>query len=167
MKLVRMSIFRPLTFTMYVRDFTVNLMRKKCTDMGLTGKHHNSLKNCFVTFKVAQTSFNTFFKGPCYQKDWHYNTLSHNVTAMLWCHVKHQLLLNKMQSFLWRNRLPWQQESLEKTPYILALDAHIWKTNLLTPFFFFWHKSDQQAKVKLSARFKTTLWSRFRATLNF
>ena len=60
MKLVRMSIFRPLAFTMYVRDFTVNLMLKKCTDIGLTGKQHNSLKTCFLTFKVAQTSFNTF-----------------------------------------------------------------------------------------------------------
>ena len=28
-------------------------------------------------------------------------------------------------------------------------------------------KSDQQAKMKLSARFKNILWSRFRATLNF
>ena len=60
MKLVRTSIFRPLTFTMCIRDFTVNLMLKKCTDMGLTGKQLNSLKNGFLTFKVAQTSFNTF-----------------------------------------------------------------------------------------------------------
>ena len=29
------------------------------------------------------------------------------------------------------------------------------------------HKSDQQAKMKLSAKFKKNLWSRFRATLNF
>ena len=75
---------------------------------------------------------------------------------MLWYHVKHQLLLSKMQSFLWRKKLPWQQESLAKTPYILALVAHIWKTNWVTPMFLL-HKSDQQAKMKLSAKLKKIL----------
>ena len=32
---------------------------------------------------------------------------------------------------------------------------------------FLWHKGDQQPKMKLSAKFKEILWSRFRATLNF
>ena len=52
--------------------------------------------------------------------------------------MKHQLLLNKMQSFfvLWRNNLPWQEESLAKTPHILALVAHIWKNELGDPIFF-------------------------------
>ena len=54
---------------------------------------------------------------------------------------------------LWRNKLPWQQESLAKTPYILAFVAHIWKTNSATPVFLL-HESDQQAKMKLSAKFK-------------
>ena len=54
-------------------------------------------------------------------------TTLYHVTEMLKYHVKHQLLLNKMQSFLWRNKLPWQQESLAKTPFILVLVAHIWK----------------------------------------
>ena len=48
-------------------------------------------------------------------------TLDH-VTAMLWYHMKHQLLPNKVQS---RNKLPWQQEGLAKTPYSFALVAHI------------------------------------------
>ena len=49
---------------------------------------------------------------------------------------RHQLLLNKMQSFLWRNKSPWQQEILAKTPYILALAARISKTNLVTSIFY-------------------------------
>ena len=32
---------------------------------------------------------------------------------------------------------------------------------------FLLHKSDQQAKIKLSVKFKEILWSGFRATLNF
>ena len=56
-----------------------------------------------------------------------------------------------MQSFLWCNKLPWQQESIAKTPYILALFAHIWKTNPVTPIFI--AQSDQQAKMKLFTKF--------------
>ena len=33
-------------------------------------------------------------------------------------------------------KLPWQQESLAKRPYILALVAYIWKTNSESPIFY-------------------------------
>ena len=84
-------------------------------------------------------------------------TTLYHVTAMFWYHVKHQLLLNKMQSFLWRNKLPWQQESLAKTTYILALVGHIWKTNSVTPISYC-------TKMISTPRWKI-LWSGFRATL--
>ena len=45
-------------------------------------------------------------------------TTLYHITEMLWYHVKHQLLLNKMQSFFWCSKLPWQQENLAKTQYI-------------------------------------------------
>ena len=47
-------------------------------------------------------------------------TLNH-LTAMFWYSIKHQLLLKKIQSFLWHKKLHWQQESPAKTPNILAL----------------------------------------------
>ena len=56
---------------------------------------------------------------------------------MLGYHIKHQLLLKKIRSFLWRKRLLWQQESPANTPHILALAAHISKTNLVTPILYF------------------------------
>ena len=60
-------------------------------------------------------------------------TTLYHVTTMLWYHLKHQLLLNKMQSFLPRNKIiPWLQESLAKTPNILALVAHIKKRGLFS-----------------------------------
>ena len=71
-----------------------------------------------------------------------------------------------MQSFLRRNKLPWQQESLANTPYIFALVSHIRKTEFGEPNFLL-HKSDQQAKMKISAKFKKILWRGFRGTLNF
>ena len=43
------------------------------------------------------------------KRDWHYTV--YHVTAMLWNHMKHRLLLSKMRSLLWRNKLPRQQES--------------------------------------------------------
>ena len=36
-------------------------------------------------------------------------TTLYHVTEMLWYHVKHQLLLNKMQPFFLRKMLAWQQ----------------------------------------------------------
>ena len=54
-------------------------------------------------------------------------TLYH-LTAMLWYHIKHQLLLKN---------LPWQQESPAKTHFSLALADHISKMNLVTPIFYF------------------------------
>ena len=52
------------------------------------------------------------------------------------CRCLSSLLLNKVESFLWHNKLPQQEESLAKTSYILALVAHIWKTNSVTPVFY-------------------------------
>ena len=63
-------------------------------------------------------------------------TTIYHVTPMLWYHVKHQLLLNKVQSFLWRIKLPWKQESLAETPHILALVAYFSKTNSVSPIFY-------------------------------
>ena len=63
-------------------------------------------------------------------------TTLYHLTTMLWYHIKHQLLLKKIRSFLRRKKFPWQQESPAKTPYILALVAHISKTNTVTPIFF-------------------------------
>ena len=63
-------------------------------------------------------------------------TLNH-LTALLWYHIKHQLLLKKIRSFLLRKTLSRQQESPGKTPHILALAAHISKMNLVTPFPYF------------------------------
>ena len=85
---------------------------------------------------------------------------------MFWYHVKHQLLLNKMQLFSWCKKLPWKQESLAKTHHMLALASHMWNTNSVTSIFLL-HKSNQHARIKLSAKFKNILLSRFRATLNF
>ena len=85
---------------------------------------------------------------------------------MLWYHVKHPLLLNKMQLFSWCNKLPWKQESLANTHNILVLVAHIFKTNLVTQIILL-HQSGQDARIKLSAKLKNILQSGFRATLNF
>ena len=84
---------------------------------------------------------------------------------MLWYRVKHQLLLNKVQSFLWRIKLPWQQESLAETPYILALVAYL-KNELGDPHFLL-HKSDQQTKMKLSAKLKKKIVERIQSYLKF
>ena len=63
-------------------------------------------------------------------------TTFYHVTAMLWYHVKHQLLLNKIQLFSWCNKLSWKQESFAKTHYILVLVAHICKTKSVIPIFY-------------------------------
>ena len=52
-------------------------------------------------------------------------TALYHLTAMLWYHMKHQLLLKKIRSFLCCKTLPWQQQIPAKTPHILALAAHI------------------------------------------
>ena len=65
-------------------------------------------------------------------------TTLYHVTAMLSYHMKHRLFSSKMLSLLWRNKLPWQRESLAKTPNILDLVAHISKTNWVTPLFHCW-----------------------------
>ena len=75
------------------------------------------------------------------------------------------LLLNKIQSFLWRKKLLWQQEILARTSYILALVAHIWKSNSVTPIFYC-TKVISRSRWN-SAKFKRILWTGFRATLNF
>ena len=87
------------------------------------------------------------------------DTTLYHLTGMLWYHIKHQLLLKKIRSLLWRNKLPRQRESLPKIPHILALAAHISKTVLCL-------KWNQHARMKLTAKFKKNLWSGFRGTLN-
>ena len=52
---------------------------------------------------------------------------------MLWYHVKHQLLLNKMQLFFGCNKLTWKRKSLAKTPLILTLVTHLSIKGLLEP----------------------------------
>ena len=55
-------------------------------------------------------------------------TLYH-LTAILWYHIKHQLFLKKIWSFLWRKKLPWQQKNLAKTLHsYIASAALISKT---------------------------------------
>ena len=84
-------------------------------------------------------------------------TLYH-VTAMLWYHVKHKLLLNKMQSCLWRYKLPWQQESIEKHPiFWLNFRLISEKRNRWAHFFIAQKWSAGQGETR----------SGFRATLNF
>ena len=51
------------------------------------------------------------------------------------------------------------------TPYF-GFSCLFLKNELGEPHFLL-HKGDQQTKMKLSAKFKKILWSRFRATLNF
>ena len=93
-------------------------------------------------------------------------TTLYHVIAMLRYHVKNQLLLNEMQLFTWCNKLPWKQESLAKTHYILALAAHIWKNELGNPSFLL-QKSDQHARINFYVKFKKVLQREFRTTLNF
>ena len=69
---------------------------------------------------------------------------------MLWYHVKHKLLLNKMQSCLWRYKLPWQQESIENTLYFGLTSGWYLRNEIGEPIFLL-HKSDQQAKVNRGA----------------
>ena len=57
--------------------------------------------------------------------------------AILWYQMKHELLLNKIQSLLWRNMSTWQRASPVKTPFILSLVAYISKATLVTPIFYF------------------------------
>ena len=60
---------------------------------------------------------------------------------MLGYHIKHQLLLKKIRSFLWREKLPWQQESPAKT----GLSCSYLKNELDDPHFL---------RMKLCAKFK-------------
>ena len=56
-------------------------------------------------------------------------TTPYHLIAMLWYHVKHQLLLKKIRSFLWRKKLPWQQKSPAKnTPHLLTPWTKSWLT---------------------------------------
>ena len=64
-------------------------------------------------------------------------TALYHLTAMLWYHIKHQLLLKKIRSFLCCKTVPWQEQIPAKTPHILALAAHISKTTSVTPIFYF------------------------------
>ena len=48
------------------------------------------------------------------------------------------ILLNKTCSLASCNWLPWQQENVSKTPFLLALDAGNLKMNLVTPIFYCW-----------------------------
>ena len=84
---------------------------------------------------------------------------------MLWYHIKHQLLLKKIWSFLWCNNLPCQQESPTKTPHILSLAAYISKTNSVTPIFYFWNVISVSEWNFLQSLKK--FWGGFRAPLNF
>ena len=65
-------------------------------------------------------------------------TILYQVLATLWYQMKHELLLNKIHSLLWRNISPWQWANPVKTPFILSLAAYISQTNLVTPIFYFW-----------------------------
>ena len=61
-----------------------------------------------------------------------------------------------MRLLLWRNESPWQLESPVVTRYILALVAHYLKNKPVDPHLILL-KSDQKAKMKLSAKFKSKL----------
>ena len=54
------------------------------------------------------------------------------------------IIAEKDWSFLWRKELPWQRESLAKTPHILALAAHIPKADSITLIFYFWNVISMQ-----------------------
>ena len=97
-------------------------------------------------------------KQQCFGTMWNSNVLVPCETAMFWYHKKQQLLLNKMQLFSWYNKLLWKR----KTHFILALVAHIWKKNSIGEPNFLLHKSDQYARIKLSAKFKKVLQTGFR-----
>ena len=80
-------------------------------------------------------------------------TMFYHVLAILWYQMKHELLLNKKQSLLWRNMSPWQRASPVKAPSILSLVADISKSNTVIPIFLFL-KSNQKGEMKLSAKLK-------------
>ena len=78
--------------------------------------------------------------------------------------MKHECLLNKRQSLLWRNMPPWQRASpVKNTPYFVFSCLYL-KNELWDPHFSFL-KSNQRGKMKLSAKFKKILSSGFRAIL--
>ena len=95
-------------------------------------------------------------------------TLYH-VTVMLWYHAYVVVNIN----------YPWtrcshscnvtsyhgNRKALQKLP-IFGFSCSYLKNGLSDPKFSL-HKSDQQAKMKLSAKFKKMLWSGFRAILKF
>ena len=49
------------------------------------------------------------------------------------------IIAKKIRSFLWRKKLPWQQQSPAKTSHILALVAHISKKHSVGPIIYFWN----------------------------
>ena len=61
--------------------------------------------------------------------------------CMVPCETK--IIAEQDAVIFWRNKLPWQQESLAKTPHILALKNEIGDPKFLL------HKSDQEAKMKI------------------
>ena len=72
-------------------------------------------------------------------------TTLYHLTATLGYHIKHQLWLKKIWSFLRRKKLPWQQESPAETPHFFTLAAYISKTNSVTLIFlYFWNVISMQ-----------------------
>ena len=67
-------------------------------------------------------------------------TTFHHVLAILWYQMKHELLLNKIESLLWRNMSPWQRASPAKTPLILSLSSCLYLKKDFSDLhiFYFW-----------------------------
>ena len=73
-------------------------------------------------------------------------------------------MLNKMQSLMWRNRLPMATKEPSKTPYINFVFKRIYLKHELGDPHFLLLVSDWNAKIKLSAKCKKIIYSRFIAT---
>ena len=86
-------------------------------------------------------------------------------TAILWYHIKHQLLLKMIWLFSWNKKLPSQQKSLAKPLHIWILAAHISETNSVTPIFSC-TKVIGMPEWSFLRSWKKNLTSKFRATLN-
>ena len=87
------------------------------------------------------------------------DTTLYHLTGMLWYHIKHQLLLKKIRSLLWRNKLPRQRESLPKNP-IFWLQLLIFQKR-----YYVWN-GISMPEWNLLQSLKKNLWSGFRGTLN-
>ena len=82
---------------------------------------------------------------------------------MLWYYIKHDYFQTKCAYYCDLTKLLWQRESPAETTNIVVLACSYLKNELSDPPFLLL-RSDQKAKMKLSAKLKKILYCRIKAT---